>query len=165
MNNRINAALLTFTASIALPLLSTLPAVAVTVSIGPNSYDVTAFTGSYNSSSSLFQALPPGQMPWWGDITGDLASEFAKQVYDQLGNGPTSGFGPVFAYDLDMAGIIGLSQSLTDPLSQNVEIIPWDASVSYAATTQPVPSPLPIFGAIAAFGLSRRIRKRINEAN
>jgi hypothetical protein len=167
MNTPISAALLTVSASIALPLLAALPAAAVTVTIGSNSYDVTVFTGSYSNNTSLFQALSPGKMPWWGDSTGDSASAFATQVYDQLGNGPTSGYGPVFAYDLDGAGVVGLSQNLTDPLVQNGESIALNASVAYAIATplgpppSPAPAPLPVFGAMAAFGCSRRIRKRI----
>ena len=167
MNARISAALLTVSATTALPLLAALPAAAVTVTIGSNSYDVTVFTGSYNNHTSLFQALSPGQMPWWGDSTGDSASEFAAQVYDQLGTGSTPGYGPVFAYDLDSAGVVGLSQNLTDPLAQNVESIAKNASIAYAIVTplapppSPVPAPLPVFGAMAAFGCSRRIRKRM----
>jgi len=169
MNTRFSAALLTVSATIALPLLAALPAAAVTVTIGSNSYDVTVFTGSYNNNTSLFQALSPGQMPWWGDSTGDSASEFATQVFNQLGDGPTSGYGPVFAYDFDSAGVVGISQNLTNPLVQNVESIALDTTVSYAIATplgpppSPVPAPLPVFGAMAAFGCSRRIRKRICE--
>ena len=167
MNPQFSAALLTVSASIALPLLASLPAAAVTVTIGSNSYDVTVFTGSYNANTSLFQALSPGKMPWWGDTTGDSASEFAIQVYNQLGNGPTSGYGPVFAYDLDSAGVVGISQNLTDLLVQTGESIALDTPVAYAIATplgpppSPVPAALPVFGAMAAFGCSRRIRKRM----
>lgn len=167
MNPPFGAALLTVSATIALPLLAALPAAAVTVTIGSTSYDVTVFTGSYNNNTSLFQALSPGKMPWWGDSTGDSASEFATQVYDQLATGPTAGYGPVFAYDLDTAGVIGISQNLTNPLVQAGESIALDTPVAYAIATpfspppSPVPAPLPVFGAMAAFGASRRIRKRI----
>jgi len=169
MNTRISAALLTVSATIGLPLLAALPAAAVTVTIGTNSYDVTVFTGSYSNYTSLFQALSPGQMPWWGDNTGDSASEFATQVYDLLGNGPTSGYGPVFAYELDSAGVVGISQNLINPLVQNGESIALDTPVAYAIVTplgqppSPVPAPLPVFGAMAAFGYSRRIRKRMGD--
>ena len=169
MNSRLSTYLLTLAASVALPLLCELPASAVTVTIGSIDYDVTVFTGSYNANASLFQAQPPGQMPWRGDSTGDLASEFAKQVYDQLGNGPTAGFGPVFAYDLDMGNVLGIAQNLSDPLNQKDETIAFDTSILYAtarpllAPPSSVPAPLPVFGALAAFGCARRIRKRIGE--
>jgi len=167
MNSRLSAALFTASASLALPLLSALPAAAVTVTIGVNSYDVTVFTGSYNSNTSLFQSLSPGQMPWWGDTTGDTASAFATQVFNQLGSGPTSGYGPVFAYDIDAGGVVGITQSLTHLPSQNVETIGLNDSVAYAIATplgpppNQVPAPLPVFGAMAAFGCSRKLRKRI----
>jgi hypothetical protein len=167
MNSRLSASLLTVAASVALPVLAGLPASAVTVRIGTIDYDVTVFTGSYDNNNSLFQTAPLGQMPWWGDTSGDLASLFAQQVYDQLGNGPTSGYGPVFAYDLDMGDVLGISQSLTNPLSQLDETLAPNASVAYAIArpllppSTPVPGPLPVFGAMAAFGWSRRIRRRI----
>ena len=109
MNSPLSAALLTVSASIALPLLSALPAAAVIVTIGSSSYDVTVFSGSYISNTSLFQALSLGQMPWWGDTTGDAASAFATQVYNQLGSGPTPDYGPVFAYDIDAGGVVGIT--------------------------------------------------------
>lgn len=166
MNTRISAALLAVYATISLPLMAGLPAAAVTVTIGTKSYDVSVFTDSYNNNPSLFEALSPGKMPWWGDSTGDSASQFATQVYDLLGNGPTSGYGPVFAYDFDSAGVVGLSQNLTNPLVQTGESIALDTPVAYAIATplEPppkVPAPLPVFGAMAAFSCSRRIRKRI----
>jgi hypothetical protein len=167
MNSRLSAALFTASASLALPLLSALPAAAVTVTIGVNSYDVTVFTGSYNSNTSLFQALSPGQMPWWGDTTGDSAAKFATEVFNQLGGGPTPGYGPVFAYDIDAGGVVGITQSLNNLAAQNVETIPLDDSVAYAIATplgpppNQVPAPLPVFGAMAAFGCSRKLRKRI----
>ena len=169
MNTLINAALPKLSAILALPLLSALPAAAVTVTIGANSYDVTVFTGSYASNTSLFQASSPGQMLWWGDGTGDAASEFATQAYDKLGIGPTSGYGPVFAYEVGASGVVGLSQSLSDPLSQNLESIALDTSVAYAIATplgsslSPVPAPLPVFGAMAAYGWSGKMRKRLRD--
>ena len=167
MNSPISAALLTVSASIALPLLSALPAAAVIVTIGSNSYDVTVFSGSYSSNTSLFQALSLGQMPWWGDTTGDTASAFATQVYNQLGSGPTPDYGPVFAYDIDAGGVVGITQSLTNILTQNIESIALNDSIAYAIATPlgppsgQVPAPLPVFGAMVAFAWSGKIRKRM----
>ena len=167
MNFQLSAALFTVSASIGLPMLAALPAAAVNVTIGGNSYDVTVFTGSYSSNTSLFQALTPGQMPWWGDTTGDTAYEFAVQVFDQLGSGPTTDYGPVFAYDISAGGVVGITQSLTNLAAQNVETIALNDSVAYAIATplgpppNQVPAPLPVFGAMAAFGCSRKLRKRI----
>jgi hypothetical protein len=104
-------------------------------------------------------------MPWWGDVA--LALIFAPQVYNQLGSGPTAGNGPIFAYELFGTDIHGVSQDLADLLVQYPETIATNAVVRYAiatpldSTPASVPAPLPVFGAAAALGWSRRIRKRI----
>jgi hypothetical protein len=168
MNSRFTAALLTISASVALPLLSLAPASAVTVTVDNIDYDVDVYMGAYSGNPSLFQTPPSGKMPWSGDGTGDLAAKFAEQVYKSLVvKGPTAGYGPVFAYELSVNEILGYSQSLTDPLSQNPEVIATDVAINYAIATplrpapSSVPAPLPVFGAAAAFGWSRQLRKRI----
>jgi hypothetical protein len=167
MTSRFSVALITVSATVALPLLSVAPASALTVTVGSIDYDVTVFNGSYNSNTSLFQVPPAGQMPWWANDT--LALNFAEQVFNQLGLGPTSGYGPVFAYELSGTDILGISQNLTDILSQNLETIANNAAVNYAIATPlnsaptSVPAPLPVFGAAAALGWSRQLRKRIAE--
>jgi hypothetical protein len=139
------------------------------VTVNSIDYDISFFNTSYNSNSIIFQIPPSGQMPWWGDGTGNLAAEFAQQVYNNLGPGPTSGYGPVFAYELSGSDILGISQNLTNALSQNDETIANNVDVNYAIATPlnsaptSVPAPLPVFGAAAAFGWSRQLRKRIAE--
>ncbi|MCX5952784.1 MAG: hypothetical protein NTZ40_04655 [Cyanobacteria bacterium] len=165
MNRRLSAALLTVSATVAMPLLSVAPASALTVTVGSIDYDVTVFNGSYNSNSALFQIPPAGQVPWWGNDM--LAIDFAQQVYDQLGSGSTPGNSPVFAYEVSGTDILGISQDLGDILIQYPETIADNAAVKYAIATPlnsapaSVPAPLPVFGAAAALGWSRRIRKRI----
>ena len=62
---------------------------------------------------------------------------------------------------------MGITQSLTNLASQNVETIALNDSVAYAIATplspppNQVPAPLPVFGAMAAFGCSRKLRKRM----
>jgi hypothetical protein len=164
MNVRLSSALLTVSATVALPLLSVAPASAVTVTVGSIDYDVTVFNGSYNSNSALFQIPPTGQVPWWGNDM--LAMNFAQQVYDQLGSGSTPGNGPIFAYAVSGTDILGISQDFGDPLTQYYETIADNAAVKYAIATPlnsapaSVPAPLPVFGAAAALGWSRQIRKR-----
>jgi hypothetical protein len=165
MNSRLSAALLTVSATVALPLLATAPASAFTVNVGSIDYDVTVFKGSYSINSALFQLPPAGKVPWWGSDT--MAINFAEQVYDQLGEGPSVGYGPVFAYEHSGTDILGISQNLSNPSSQQDETIAENAEVIYAIATPlnsapvSVPAPLPVFGAAAAFGWSRQIRKRI----
>ena len=167
--NRFRASILTIAASACLPLVASLPASAVSVTVNSIDYDVIVFTGSYASSPSLFQQVAAlGKMPWWGDNTGDLASSFAKEAYNMLGNGPSSGFAPVFAYDRNSSTIFGIAQKLDDPLGQKDEFIDISAVINYAIITSPgggliaTPGPLPLFGLITAFGYSRRIRYRIS---
>jgi len=164
MNVRLSSALLTVSATVAMPLLSVAPASAVTVTVGSIDYDVTVFNGSYNSNSALFQIPPTGQVPWWGNDM--LAMNFAQQVYYQLGSGSTPGNGPIFAYAVSGTDILGISQDFGDPLTQYYETIADNAAVKYAIATPlnsapaSVPAPLPVFGAAAALGWSRQIRKR-----
>jgi hypothetical protein len=142
------------------------PANACRVTVGGLQYDVTTFTGSYNNNMSKFAPPPaPGVMPWWGSEA--LANEFATQVGSGLGQPNNDGgipFGPVFAY-VPFAGKLIIyyydsrypSPSILryDALSQ-ADSFTW-AQVNVSA----VPAPAPLFGAAAAFGFSRRLRKRI----
>jgi hypothetical protein len=145
----------------ALPFLSASPASAVVVNVGGNSYDVSIVSTSYDASMALFQLPPAGTMPWWGDDL--LASEFAAQVYNYLGSGWDADYGPVFAYGQSGGQVMGLSQSISNPLDQ-INVAPaTNAAVSYAtaSSTAAVPGPLPLFGAAAAFGWSRQLKKRM----
>jgi len=88
-------------AAAALAAISLSPgsAQAYEVTVGGNRYDVTTFTGSYNSNTNKFANLPaPGVMPWWG--SADLASQFTAAVGTSLGSAINGGFaGPIFAYE------------------------------------------------------------------
>ena len=150
-------------------LLATLPADAVLVTVNGVEYDVTILEGSYDDHDLLFHKPPVGQMPWWGDTSGSLASQFAFQVYNSLGAGSYSGTGPVFAYDYDSGSgtLSGLVQSLSDPNSQDI-INPFgNESIKYAIlyapptppVPEPVPSPLACLGVIAAYRSSRKLRR------
>ncbi len=151
------------------PLLATLPAEAVLVTVNAVEYDVTFFEGKYDDYDSLFYEPPAGQMPWWGDTSGILASQFAFQVYNSLGAGSYSGLGPVFAYlyDSDTGTLSGLVQSLSDPNSQDILNPFTNQSIKYAILYAPpvapaptsVPAPLPYLGIIATYHSSRRLRR------
>jgi hypothetical protein len=150
-----------------LPLSSPLAAQAVTVKLRGTDYEVFFTPTSYNANPDLFGAAPAGQMPWWGNVS--LASLFAAEVYDRLGeNVYQTSFGPVFAYGYSPAGsgeVYALAQNTLDindqldlgsssPLAANV-MHPY----AYARANTPVPAPMPLFGAAAAFGWARRLRK------
>ena len=159
MSLSLRVAVVAFLSSAALPILSASPAAAVVVNVGGNSYDVSVFNTSYEASTTLFQQPPTGQMPWWGDDL--LASEFAAQVYNALGTGWDADYGPVFAHGESVGQVLGIVQSVSNPLDQ-IDVTPAsNTTVPYAIATSPVPGPLPLFGAAAAFGWSRQLRKRI----
>ncbi len=167
-------------AAAALAAISLSPgsAQALVVTVGGTQYDVTTFTGTFNDNISKF-ATPAngGVMPWWG--SDSLAGNFSDAVGSSLG-GPFNfavgnNWGPYFAsrllsQDVDRVGaaayfmnpptfgpgsyFIG-SQGNHGPSLQTSAV--W-------AQVAPVPGPLPLFGAAAAFGFSRKLRKRIQVA-
>ena len=142
-------------------LLFSAPAQAVGVNFGAVLYDVTVVETSYTSSGVFFQLPPLGQMPWWGSQSD--ADFFAGEVFDALGEGSTAGYGPLFAFDYNAssAEVIGSLQDFSAPGSFIDGTPAATATVKYAIANAPVPGPLPLFGAAAAFGCSRQLRRRI----
>ena len=157
------------------------PAAAMIFNVGGVNYDVQLFQTSPDTEPGLFGTPPTGSMPWFGDQS--LANAFAVAVGDSLGiaNPLAPGFelGPFFAWELTggfvyldatcgpnntfpcTAGSVysfGPTSDYGNPLSSD--------SYSYAVATRivPAPAPLPLLGAAAAFGCSRRLRKRIQQA-
>ena len=157
-------------AAVAVGTLAAGQAQAYVVTVGGVQYDVTTFTGTYNAYTSKF-ATPAngGVMPWWGG-TYSNASDFATAVGTNLGMGNTyvaETQGPWFAYANGNASAwctVGCGPNPT------VSYVSWmtNTSATYAQATlytpAPVPAPLPLFGAAAAFGFSRQLRKRIKRA-
>jgi hypothetical protein len=164
-------------------VLTTGQARAYVVNVGGQDWDVTTFTGSYNDHKSKFAQTPGGVMPWWGDSS--LATQFSNALGYSLG-APNSietlsagsqtniNVGPYFAYNSIVDKITFL---LTDtaatyhpnpsPLIFSVDL---NSSVTWAQVVAPepknpktstVPGPVPAIGAFAAFGFSRKLRKRI----
>ncbi|MBM5816187.1 MAG: hypothetical protein FJ083_06250 [Cyanobacteria bacterium K_Offshore_surface_m2_239] len=143
-------------------LLASAPAHSVGVNFGGVLYDVSVVETTYNSSSSLFQLPPSGSMPWWGSQAN--ADFFAGEVFAALGEGSTAGYGPLFAYDFNasLAEVTGTLQDLSASGSVIDGTPAASASVIYAIATAPVPGPLPWFGAAAALGWSRRLKRRLS---
>ena len=142
-------------------LLVSTPARAAVVNVGGVLYDVTVLETSYTASTSSFQLPPLGQMPWWGNQP--KADDFAGQVFNALGEGSIAGYGPLFAYSYNasIAEVVGSLQDLSATGSFIDGTPAASATVKYAIATAPVPGPLPLFGAAAAFGWSRQLRRRI----
>lgn len=159
MTSAIRQSLLAVLGIAVLPLLSASSASAVLVNVGGTDYDVTVSTISYDLSTGAFQLPSSGQMPWWGD--DNLASDFAQEVFNQLGPGWDANYGPVFAHGATGSQVLGIAQSLTN-INDQIDVTPsTSATVSYAIASAPVPGPLPLFGAAAAYGWSRQLRQRI----
>ena len=146
------------------------PANTCRVTVGGLQYDVTTFLGTYIGETDKFAPPPaPGVMPWWG--SSSTASDFAAAVGTGLGAPNTSGIdGPYFGYAVGAVnvnlyrlrnGILGsgaVRKSDTRTYAQATLYAPAPAAAASA------PGPLPLFGAAAAFGFSRTLRKRIQGA-
>ena len=159
----------TFAASCVALCLAPNSAEAVSVTVGGTTYDVTSFSGTYNANSAKFNTFANGgSMPWWGNQ--GLAEQFAEAVGVSLGTPVANTYGPEFAHKL--------SPSLFGPIYVDGEVFLSPSNVptygytttetgTYAtATLAPpppaaVPGPFPLFGVAAAFGMSRRLRRKI----
>ena len=145
---------------------------AYVVNVGGQNYDVTTFTGTYNGNISKFAtAANGGVMPWWQNAS--LAQTFAQQVFDSLGtpnnfafNGVQQQFGPLFGYlKTGTLENYRYQASINSVVLFNVQQSNFTVSRVWAQASlvppPPVPGPLPALGAVAAFGFSRKLRKRI----
>jgi hypothetical protein len=167
LGQRFQLAALGAAAALAAISLSPGSAQAYVVTVGGVQYDVTTFTGTYNANISKF-ATPAngGVMPWWtGAAVGEgiLANAFATQVGLGLGL-PNSGTGPAFGYR-NFGGIQNFRVNSSNTTFN--QAVGHSQTFTYAQATlytAPVPGPLPLFGAAAAFGFSRKLRKRIKLA-
>ena len=148
---------------------------ALVVNVNGQDWDVTTFTGTVVRNYSKF-ATPAsgGVMPWWDDTSGSLARQFSDLIGLELGfpNDPSLGsdfarVGPLFAI-----GVPGpLIHSSVFSSKNNKSI--WLASSpnrshtfaqAVPASSAAVPGPVPAIGAFAAFGFSRKLRKRIKRS-
>ena len=151
---------------------------AVIVNVDGQDWDVTTFSGGYYENSSKFETpANGGVMPWWNNI--NLAGTFTAAVSSSLGDE-----GPYFAFETDPTafGGVGVINQLIYNSSHDgacpgctaifgagkAGIGPgyggpqagWAQATPYTSPAA-VPGPLPLFGAAAAFGFSRKLRKRI----
>ena len=166
---------------------------ALVVTVNGQQWDVTTFTDAIANASKFQTPANGGMMPWYTGYALDasgwaLAQQFANAVNTQLGNqtddltnGPyfaTSycATGTVCTNDINDFGIEGLARfsrfNFIDSTvgNDNGYDSHFSPATRWAQATLvngdvPVPGPLPVFGAAAAFGFSRKLRKRIKGHN
>jgi hypothetical protein len=138
---------------------------AVVVNVGGSNYDVTKVFGAANALPNL------SAQPWFGNVS--LAEQFAAAVTNQLGM--FTGFGPYFATAIG-TNSVDVSYFRENPFTGATSVVsnwysPITQQYNFAqAQLQPsapsgVPGPLPLFGAMAGYGMSRRLRARIQAAS
>ncbi len=95
-------------------------------------------------------------MPWFGDVT--LATTFASAVGFQLGKPVGLVAGPSFAYaqNDNHFSIVAYNGQVVTTTFNVLDTFEYATATPQAAA--PVPAPLPIFGAAAAFGATKRLR-------
>ena len=162
------------TGALAAITLSPGSAQAIVVTVGGAQYDVTTFTGSADANAVKFNTpANGGMMPWYGNQS--LAIDFALAVQGFFGNRTVYAtnyiFNPNPLVNTNMKGIFWDTQYGTQPTPVPCLDCFTGGGTGGAynemyavATIIPVPAPLPLFGAAAAFGFSRKLRKRIKLA-
>jgi len=162
------------------------PASAVVVNVRGDDYDVHVIDTIADDDANLFEKPPWGSMPWWGDEF--LAQVFNKRVRDSFDIeqhiGPLT-IGPLFAWDAGLVGsghhtYIGVySEAFCYAGCQTYhysfgpyspvgpprsDVFPYYWAVASRIVPDAAPGPLPLFGMVAAFGYSRKLRKRIKDS-
>jgi hypothetical protein len=158
--------------ALAMGVLTAGQAQAFVVTVGGQDWDVTTFTGTYIANISNF-ATPAngGVMPWWNNSNQSLAISFATAVGSGLGFPHDGVVGPLFGYSTlhpepNIVNFIAFA-ALPDlpPFTFDVSLEQQTVPITWAQATPvndtPVPGPLPALGAAAAFGFSRKLRKRL----
>ena len=162
---------------------------ALIVEIGEE-WDVTTFTGSYNANREKFDTPENGGVTPWKYVNPYdpfSAQNFAEYIQDSLGLPNLDGsVGPLFLWTLPVYGGNACAwTSSGDPttICKNLldwgfdawsDNVVWAQAEVYFPPGRPrrggpgpgldpdeVPGPLPALGAAAAFGFSRKLRKRI----
>jgi hypothetical protein len=137
-------------------------ALSVTVRVDGYDYSITTFEGSYSQNSSRFSTA---DMPWYGNAS--LAYALSTAVGDQLGLFLFGIYGPPFAYDTDIGSVFTYTYQANNVPNVISHFISKPIETAYAIISgppTPVPGPLPLFGAAAAFAMCRRLRRRIKLA-
>jgi len=143
-----------------------LAAFPVSVDVNGDTWILETITGKGNDIPGLGTTA---LSPWWGDKP--LATQFVQAAY-RAGGGTVQGggqnrTGPYFAWETTAspAGFGYVTYKSDGTLDSGSVGGSANNNVFATATrvnTSSVPGPLPILGATAAFGISRRLRRRIS---
>ena len=125
------------------------------MNVAGTDYDVTTFTGSYNSSSANFSI---SSMPWYGDSS--LTQAFATAVGGGLGypNGTVNS--PFFATNFANNKVYMNYTFVSDPNNIYGGAIPRTDTYQWAQAVA-VPGPAPILGIPVVVAYCRKLKQRI----
>jgi hypothetical protein len=129
---------------------------AVSVVVEGSTYDIVTFTGTSSSNISRFTKM---EMPWYGNSS--QAKAFAMAIGAQLGAPNVGMFGPHVVHALHGTLATSFAYMPAQRNSIPLGIPPADPYTDAVASTQSVPSPLPLVGMAAGFSISRRLHRRI----
>jgi hypothetical protein len=169
-------------------------ALVVTVDLGqgagPQQWDVTTVTGTYTNLAAQLRTMPwwlqsnlagefatkvgaafgspnsfPGgnNSPNFTDQNRGPYFAFADDSNDDEENGPLSPATYSDSYWWSNGGNVGSSNPVSTIITASLNRT-WAVAVLNNNNNTPVPGPLPVFGAAAAFGFSRKLRKRIKDS-
>jgi hypothetical protein len=150
-----------------------------TITVDGTAYDILYYRGSLADLLASPIAPPSTSFPWFANVS--LATDFANALFTEEGNSslqnimdnspssPTGELtlGPLFltsstdfvAYDSDATTSNSFTCDSSNAVVCDVMTINW-AYVQPPAP--PVPAPLPLLGATAAFSFSRKLRRRLS---
>jgi hypothetical protein len=151
-------------AALAAISLSSGDAQAITYQVTVNSirYNVTTFTGRQNLNPEKFNSI---SMPWFtGTTNSSLASQFAIASGAQSSGANGTDIGPYFTYRIAANATFSRAYSASSGDVNAQKSIGLTYTYAILADPVPAPGPLPLFGAAAAFGFSRQLRRRIQVA-
>jgi hypothetical protein len=137
------------------------PARAVVINVGGVDWTISAEVVNPGTNIDFFKTTYITSQPWAGD--GNLANDFASALGNQLTLPNPSNYGPFFAFDADGTATpydVGVSGS-EGGSGAMAFTVRFDQPFTYAKATRVVPGPLPVLGGMAAFGWSRRLRRRV----
>jgi hypothetical protein len=150
-----------------------------TITVGGTAYDISYYRGSLAGLLASPIAPPSASFPWFANVS--LATDFANALFAEEGNSslqsltdnspssPTGelSLGPLFltgptdfvAYDSDATITNSFTCDSSNAAVCDVTTINW---AYVQPPTPPVPAPLPLLGATAAFSFSRKLRRRLS---